>query len=74
MNRLTPEILRQQEDRLGPEKVQRAIDYVHALGWTDSPPMWVWQQVYSMIESNQPLPLPPHQTSSSKTGLEFLFG
>jgi len=74
MGIVTPEILRQQEVRLGPDKVQRAIDYVHALGWHEPPPMWVWHQVYSLVECNQPLPLPPHQASNSKSGLEFLFG
>lgn len=43
MAQLTPESMKEWEERLGPEKVQRAIDLVRSHGWVsgDKPPMWV---------------------------------
>jgi len=58
--KLSAEYLQDWERRLGPEKVQRSIDYMAANGWgpNDTPPMWCWALAYRMIEDGEPLPVP----------------
>lgn len=50
---MTPDSMKAWEDRLGPEKVQRAIDLVKSHGWKagDTPPMWVWAHAFHQVET-----------------------
>lgn len=50
--RITPEYMRAWEERLGPEKMQRAISIAQLNGWQhgSNPPMWVWAQIYLQVE------------------------
>jgi len=52
---MTPEALRKWEDRLGPEKVKRAIDLVYSHGWRpgDTPPTWVWAEAFRQVERGE---------------------
>jgi len=52
---MTPETMKQWEDRLGPEKVRRAIDLVRSHGWKaeDTPPTWVWAEAFHQVESGK---------------------
>jgi hypothetical protein len=54
---LTPESMREWEERLGPEKVKLACDILRSHGWRpdDRPPMWVWQEAYLMAEGRRPI-------------------
>ena len=56
-DQMTPETMREWEERLGPEKVQLAFSILRSHGWRpeDRPPMWVWAQAYSMAEGSQPV-------------------
>lgn len=49
---MPPENMKSWEDRLGPEKVQRAISLVYSQGWRpgDNPPMWVWADAFMQVE------------------------
>lgn len=53
---MTPEDMEQWEKRLGPEKVQQAIDLVRSHGWRSGeyPPMWVWAEAFRQVESGKP--------------------
>jgi hypothetical protein len=46
------EQLREWEERMGPEKVQRAMAIVYSHGWRkeDTPPNWVWAEAYAMVD------------------------
>lgn len=50
---MSPEGMKQWEDRLGPEKVQRATALVRSHGWKtgDTPPAWVWAEAFAQVET-----------------------
>jgi hypothetical protein len=52
---MTPEAMKKWEERLGPEKVQRAIRLVRSHGWgpRDFPPTWVWAEAFLQVESGK---------------------
>lgn len=53
---ITPEYMRQLEARLTPTQKAKAFDIAAANGWksTDSPPMWVWQQIFIQAMAEAP--------------------
>ncbi|MFA5952258.1 MAG: hypothetical protein WC807_18475 [Hyphomicrobium sp.] len=55
-DQLSPERMRAWEQRLGPDKVSKAMDIMRSHGWTsnDNPPIWAWAEVYRMVEGTQP--------------------
>lgn len=57
VKRLTPESMREWEERIGPEKVELAFSILRSHGWRpeDRPPMWVWAEAYRMAEGLQPV-------------------
>jgi len=52
---MTPESMKAWEDRLGPEKVRRAIDLVRSHGWKpeDTPPTYVWAEAFHQVETGK---------------------
>ncbi len=64
--------LREWEERLGPEKVERAVKIVRSHGWGpgSTPPAYVWREAYAMVDGS----IPEQWGNSSPSVSESILG